>query len=98
MLLNYTKKRVVKQDTLPCWIRNVYIDSRVINVPDHLLDTQQHAALSAIHERGEIGGHDAGGCQGFAGVGQQVFSTDVRGNDEHCAGVVGGAGVEDGGF
>jgi hypothetical protein len=50
----------------------------------------KHKSVTSPQKHREISGHDTGGSQRFTGVGQQAFSVDVRDDDEHSAGIVGG--------
>ncbi|MNY56173.1 hypothetical protein D3C86_1922250 [compost metagenome] len=46
--------------------------------------------MRALQKPRKVTGHDAGRRQGFAGVGQQGFSVDVRNDGEHRAGLARG--------
>jgi len=48
---------------------------------DQLRNPQQHMPMRAIHQPGEVSGHDFGRGQGFAGVGQQFFTVDAGGDE-----------------
>ena len=49
---------------------------------NHLLNRQRGIAFGAFEVERQIAGHDIGRGQGFAGVGQQGFAVDLRGDDE----------------
>ena len=53
---------------------------RQLTEHNQLRNPRQHMPMRAVHQPGEVIGHDLGRGQGFAGVGQQFFAVDAGGD------------------